>query len=219
MWVLLLATPVSRMLETAIKAQCQWTFRGISATKFIMVGQGFVTAVLALAVCGSATTPPVIVPPLPSGVDGTSIYNIWNHHNGRVPAVERGESPVGTILSPDYFKMVNLVPQDAPHPLYGDPDLRTSFLLDHMLYMTVDPNDQRMLTSSGLQTRTMAGSPITFMKNSNGETRVNGALVDKVEVLPNGIVVYHISDILYNYEDEVRTAFSSLASEGWEGSF
>lgn len=76
---------------------------------------------------------------------------------------------MGTILSPDYFKMVNLVPQDAPHPLYGDAVLRTRFLLDHMLGMTVDPNDQRMLTSSGLQTVTMAGSPITFKKNNNGK--------------------------------------------------
>ncbi|XP_047472323.1 uncharacterized protein LOC125027341 [Penaeus chinensis] len=184
-----------------------------------MVGQGFVTAVLALAVCGSATSPPLVVPPLPRGVEETSIYNLWNHHNGRVPAVERGESFVGTILSPDFFKMVNLVPQDAPHPLYGDRILRTRFLLDHMLQRTVDPNDQRMMTSSGLQALTMAGSRITFKKNSNGETKVNEALVNNVEVLPNGIVVYHISDILFNYKEEVQREFSKLTSEGYEGHF
>ncbi|ROT85118.1 hypothetical protein C7M84_021266 [Penaeus vannamei] len=101
-----------------------------------MLTQGFVAVALVLTVCGCAPSPQVAVPPVPRGAEGTSIYNIWNHHNGRVPAVERSESGVGTILSPEYFKVVNLVPQDAPHPLYADSSLRTRFLADHMLFET-----------------------------------------------------------------------------------
>lgn len=58
---------------------------------------GFVTVTLVLTVCGCAPSPQVAVPPVPRGAEGTSIYNIWNHHNGRVPAVERSES--GKITS------------------------------------------------------------------------------------------------------------------------
>lgn len=173
---------------------------------------GFVTVALVLTVCGCAPSPQVAVPPVPRGAEGTSIYNIWNHHNGRVPAVERSESGVGTILSPEYFKVVNLVPQDAPHPLYADSSLRTRFLADHMLFETVDPDDQRLLTPSGLQTLTIGDSPITFKKDSNGHTKVNGVLVDRVEKLPSGIVVYHISDILYNYAQKVDAEFKKLSS-------
>ena len=36
--------------------------------------------------------------------------------------------------------MVNLVPQDAPHPLYGDPALRDAFLRDTFVPLKVGWN-------------------------------------------------------------------------------
>lgn len=80
-------------------------------------------------------------------------------------------SAVRTLLSPDHFLMANLVPQDAPHPLYSGQftELRNHFLLDHMLGVSVDSSDPKMTSSGGLPASTLAANDVVFRKDNQGE--------------------------------------------------
>lgn len=66
--------------------------------------------------------------------------------------------------------MMNLVPQDAAHPLYSNKytDLRTEFLLDYMLEDAVSPDDPKMAEADGLTVTNLFGKSITFRKDAEG---------------------------------------------------
>lgn len=68
--------------------------------------------------------------------------------------------------------MVNLVPQDAPHPLYGDtPEvaaLRKEFLLDYLVLEPFDFQDPRMIQPEGLAVSNLGGKELIFYVDTNG---------------------------------------------------
>ncbi|XP_068246058.1 uncharacterized protein [Palaemon carinicauda] len=157
-----------------------------------------------------------IVPQIPNGVElGTvSIYNIWEHalRQQKGLAVQRENPNIGTILSPEFFLVINLVPQDAPHPLYSDKyaSLRTEFLLDYMIQEPVLPDDARMTAPEGLVVTNLNGKQIKFQKDGEGNLSVNGVSVEGTNPVKDGPVVYNISDFLFNHKERVDVAFQDL---------
>ena len=77
-----------------------------------------------------------------------------------------------TLLSPEFFLMVNLVPQDAPRPLYHDSaanqELLRLFLNDHMLTESVMFDDPRMAQPEGLSLTNLAGRELVFQTHQDG---------------------------------------------------
>lgn len=80
------------------------------------------------------------------------------------------------MLSPEFFHVVNLVPQDAPHPLYVNryAELRAALLRDHMLQDTVDPSDSRMKSNNGLTAKTLTGKSVVFKRDNRGKVVLAG---------------------------------------------
>lgn len=78
-----------------------------------------------------------------------------------------------TVLSPDYLKLVTLVPNDAPHPLYDDSpqnsELREQFLLDYLVQDPVSAQDPRLTQPQGLTVSNMGGRDLTFKMDSEGK--------------------------------------------------
>ncbi|XP_047500524.1 uncharacterized protein LOC125046692 [Penaeus chinensis] len=178
-------------------------------------------AVLVLSLPASAATSAMpLVPSLPKTVEeqGVSLVNIWNHalrnqkDEGGSPLV-RSEPGPRTILAPSPFLMMNLVPQDAIHPLYKDADLRTEFLLDYMLEAAVSPDDPKMAEEEGLTVPNLFGKSITFKKDAEGKVRVEGQTVEDSKQLSDGIVLYQLPGFLFDHQQRVREAFEVLQKE------
>lgn len=135
--------------------------------------------------------------------------NVWEHHQ-RLLNVTRG---IQTIVT---SSMMNMVPMDAPHPLYDDaPDsnaLRTQFLNDGFLGDRVDSSDARMKSKDGLVVKNFNGNNIVFKKNADGKMTANGIAVQKVETLSDGTLVYSLEDHLFQYKKKVDDAFHALLS-------
>ncbi|XP_069977118.1 uncharacterized protein [Penaeus vannamei] len=158
------------------------------------------------------------VPERPASVtlDGCSLFHIWNHAVRRQrTTAQANEPPVRTLLSPDAFLMTNLVPQDAPHPLYSSQftELCKQFLLDHMLDVSVDPNDPRVTSPGGLPASTLAANDVVFRKDSQGKITVNDNPVKEVETLSDGTVIYTIDNIMFDYRQQIQEAFEKLMEE------
>ncbi|XP_063604639.1 uncharacterized protein LOC134780093 [Penaeus indicus] len=158
------------------------------------------------------------VPERPASVtlDGCSFFHIWNHAiRQQRTTVQANESPVRTLLSPDRFVMINLVPQDAPHPLYSEQftELCKHFLLDHMLDVSIDSNDPRMTAPGGLPASTLAANDVVFRKDSQGKITVNDNPVKEVQTLSDGTVIYTLDNILFNYQQRIQEAFEKLLEE------
>lgn len=105
-------------------------------------------------------------------IDFPILLTIWNEScNSRFDSSFFSGVP-GTILTPDYITMVNLVPQDAPHPLYGDaPEtaaLRREFLLDYLVLEPLDFQDPRMTQPEGLVVTNLGGKELAFSMDANG---------------------------------------------------
>ncbi|XP_047472752.1 uncharacterized protein LOC125027628 [Penaeus chinensis] len=111
--------------------------------------------------------------------------------------------------------MMNLVPQDAPHPLYSGQftELRKHFLLDHMLAVSIDSNDPRMTSPGGLPASTLAANDVVFRKDSQGKITVNDNPVKEVQTLSDGTVIYELDNILFNYQQRIQEAFEKLLAE------
>ncbi|XP_042881273.1 uncharacterized protein LOC122258959 isoform X4 [Penaeus japonicus] len=177
---------------------------------------------IALSLFTAAATTMPLVPSLPKAVEdeGVSLVNIWNHalrnqkDESGSPLV-RSEPGPKTILAPDPFRMMNLVPQDAAHPLYSNKytDLRTEFLLDYMLEDAVSPDDPKMAEADGLTVTNLFGKSITFRKDAEGKLSVEGQSVEEKKQLPEGIMVYQLSGFLFDHRERVRVAFEALQKE------
>lgn len=80
-----------------------------------------------------------------------------------------------TVVAPDSGSMLNLVPQDAPNPLYHDAPpytaLRHAFLLDSFVQGAVDPQDKAMSTDAGLTVENMNGRALVFKRDQQGMGR------------------------------------------------
>lgn len=184
------------------------------------LGLGHFIAFLLLSM--GSNSEPELVPSIPNNVNRgvTSTYNIWEHalrqqKNAQGQAVLRNNVDIRTLLSPNSMLMVNLVPMDAPHPLYSDDykDLRTEFLLDYMIQESVSPEDPRMTQPEGLSVNNLNGKSITFKKNPQGKITVEGIDVVKTEMLSDGVNVYTLSNLLFSHQERVNNAFKQLSSQ------
>lgn len=67
---------------------------------------------------------------------------------------------------------MNLVPQDAPHPLYDDaPEnvlLRTEFLLDYLVQDPINVQDPEISSPEGISVTNLAGKKLTFAADPQG---------------------------------------------------
>ncbi|XP_069166597.1 uncharacterized protein [Procambarus clarkii] len=161
----------------------------------------------------------ILVPGIPDSVtlDNTHIYNLWKHalrnqKDGKgQPLVSDGPGPK-TVLSPASGEMRNLVPMDAPHPLYSNEyrDLRTEFLLDYMVSEAVSPDNAEMLQPEGLSVSNLNGNQLTFKKDAKDQITVNGVNVVTVQTLSDGIVTYTLDGFLFDHRGRVDEAFRHL---------
>ncbi|KAK8733853.1 hypothetical protein OTU49_006211 [Cherax quadricarinatus] len=167
------------------------------------------------------TSASLVVSPLPGSLDSgtSSLYNLWRHalrNQKPTAATSHAEAP-GTVVSPRLSLMANLVPQDAPNPLYDtsveNSHLRTNFLLSYLVNDAVRANDPRLTTPEGLTLANLAHKNITFKREADGKMTVNGKGVMQVQQLPDGTVVYTIDDFLFDHRPLVVDAFKKLLSQ------
>lgn len=71
-----------------------------------------------------------------------------------------------TLVAPEDFVMLNIVPQHVTNPLYianaTFSELRREFLLDHILLDPVDLTDKQLNTKEGLRMMTFSGKDLIF---------------------------------------------------------
>ncbi|XP_045613367.1 uncharacterized protein [Procambarus clarkii] len=161
----------------------------------------------------------ILVPGIPDSVtlDSTPTYNLWKHalrnqkDDKGQPLVSDGPGPK-TVLSPASGVLINLVPMDAPHPLYSNDyvDLRTEFLRDYMVSEAVSPDNAEMLQPEGLSVSNLNGNQLTFKKDAKDQITVNGVNVVTVQTLSDGIVTYTLDGFLFDHRGRVGEAFRHL---------
>ncbi|XP_068207352.1 uncharacterized protein [Palaemon carinicauda] len=154
----------------------------------------------------SMTVPEI---PLPAAMNPTaSQTHLWAYnqfYQDKYPTLEDARFPK-TILSPEYKKMENLVPNDDRHPLYENNnqravDLRAEFLLNYLILESVDERGPRITQPEGFTVENLLGKNITFMIDDQGNLNVNGVLVEKVDTLDNDMKVYHLADFLFDHSE------------------
>ncbi|XP_064082892.1 uncharacterized protein LOC135198850 [Macrobrachium nipponense] len=154
----------------------------------------------------SLTVPPI---PLPAAINPTaSQTHLWAYnqfYQDKYHNLEDVRLPK-TILSPEVKKMEALVPNDDRHPLYENSsqryvDLRAEFLLNYLILESVDEKDTRITQPEGLTVENLLGKNITFFMDDQGNLKVNGFLVDKVDTLDDDMKVYHLSDFLFDHSE------------------
>merc|ERR1712002_788889 len=125
------------------------------------------------------------------------LINLWQHSR-RLGENFSDEQPK-TIFAPFGPIFINLVPQDAPNPLYTtDATLRTSLLLDHMSTKLINPEE--ITDGEGIIAVSMNGKDVVLKKDpSTGTTTVNGLEVMEVNKLGDGTVIYVIDGVLFRY--------------------
>ncbi|XP_018010877.1 uncharacterized protein LOC108668216 [Hyalella azteca] len=147
------------------------------------------------------------------------LVNLWEHglrlqkrftEAGNV--LQPAPGAIKTLLAVDPGKMTNLVPMDAPHPLYHDaPDcsaLRHSFLLNAMFEAPLDLEDPALLT--GVHSHRALYGKETHTELYGGEVTANDVLVKSHQALPDGGLLLLGEDLLFDQEATVREAFKTL---------
>ncbi|XP_076046477.1 uncharacterized protein LOC143028379 isoform X1 [Oratosquilla oratoria] len=153
-----------------------------------------------------------LLPPITPAVrdECPSILRLWECSERRNEIRAQSEAPK-TIIAGDHFRVMNLVPQDSPHPLYDDSEentaLRRKFLLDHMFSEKMDPQDQSWTTKEMM---TLAGTPVTFQRGSNGDLTVAGIRVTSSKVLSDGTALYELEAVPFGYTEKVHEAWKKL---------
>ncbi|XP_047483842.1 uncharacterized protein LOC125035460 isoform X2 [Penaeus chinensis] len=168
------------------------------------------------------TEPLLTVPRIPQLVEegeSSSLLNLWRHalrHQDAAATLRDSREPK-TLISPDYFIVMNLVPQDAPHPLYDDaPEnvaLRTEFLLDYLVQEPINVQDPEISSPEGISVVNLAGKKLTFAADAQGKISINGVPVEMVEILEDGTQVYTVEDLLFTHKARVDEAFFHLVSQ------
>ncbi|KAK3881267.1 hypothetical protein Pcinc_014287 [Petrolisthes cinctipes] len=162
-----------------------------------------------------------VIPAIPRSLStsGLSLLGLWRY---AVSEQQVDMSPqdyqhieVRTILSPQHLVMLNIVPQDAPHPLYHNSpqntQLRQQFLLDYLIRDHIHPDDPRMMRREGLRVLNMAGHVLTFKKDSlSGSMTVNGIPVLYEESQETGTQIYVLSDLIFDHRSQIERAFLKL---------
>jgi len=151
------------------------------------------------------------VPPYNTSLEDTGAHdlgNLWQHHF-RVA----DKKTVRTIVT---TSMMNLVPMDAPHPLYSDEDwctaLRVEYINDQLVETEVDHNDPAMAAAPGVVVTNRNGKELKFRRpmGSGAPTSINDVPVTKVETLSDGTIVYVTGKHLFNWQKRVDDAFKKL---------
>jgi len=161
------------------------------------------------------------VPPFPKNLENTGAHdlsNLWEHHF----RVQKSSKKGRTIVT---ASMINMVPMDAPHPLYDDEAwstaLRAEFINDAIVEETVDQDDP--LLASGLVVKNRNGKELKFTRPvcAGGPTMVNGVKVMNVETLADGTVIYTLDEHLFNWRPRVDEAFKKMmaSQKGQQGCF
>ncbi|XP_069986257.1 uncharacterized protein [Penaeus vannamei] len=125
--------------------------------------------------------------------------------------------------------MGNLVPQDAPHPLYDDAPknvaLRNEFLLDYLVRDPINVQDPNISSQGGISVTNLAGHQLSFAADSEGKLTINGVPVKMIEILSDGTQVYTLADFLFEHRARAHdgrsscTSSASRRSSGRSGSF
>ncbi|KAB7504861.1 hypothetical protein Anas_10911 [Armadillidium nasatum] len=148
--------------------------------------------------------------------DASQFVFLWKNRLSNVektPGFVRTATQPKTVLVVEPFKMTNLIPQDAPHPLFSTEhaDLTDRFILESLSTEDVNFDDPKLLTPEGLTIKTMNGKDLTFKKDkSTGKIKVNGIDVVSHKVLKGNTDLIVTSDHLFNIYDDVQTAFNQL---------
>ncbi|XP_063591584.1 uncharacterized protein LOC134768747 [Penaeus indicus] len=159
------------------------------------------------------------IPQLVEEGESSSLLNLWRHalRHQDATATLRDDREPKTLISPDYFIVMNLVPQDAPHPLYDDaPEnvaLRTEFLLDYLVQDPINVQDPEISSPEGISVTNLAGKKLTFAADPQGKISINGVPVEMVEILEDGTQVYTVEDLLFTHKARVDEAFFHLVSQ------
>ncbi|KAF2349572.1 hypothetical protein FHG87_019674 [Trinorchestia longiramus] len=173
----------------------------------------------------SSDSPLIALPALSSDVQkelfqlNCSLTNLWEHglrvqkrFTDAEQVLKPGPGPIKMLVAVDSMKMVNLVPMDAPHPLYhAAPDcsaLRHSFLLNAMLETGVDLEDPSLL--QGVTLTNANGKEIVFKKDDKGEVTANGIRVTSHHRLSDGTALLITEELLFGLEEAVKEAFQDL---------
>jgi len=150
--------------------------------------------------------------------------NLWNDHSDFVNIInadarhvartgaQREQAPTPqTLILGKSGALLNVVPQDSGHPLYGDSGLRAEFLNDHFVADRISPDDPRMETTQGLVIQNLNGNNLTFKKEL-GRITING-----VEAEPSsseGFQIYAIDRPLNHWFDRIQEVWRNTPSQG-----
>jgi len=157
------------------------------------------------------------LPALPKALEdelfelSSGLSNLWAHDTRELPPGPRsGDSRPRTLVAPSGSAMLNLVPADAPHPLYGDAALRDDFLRDAFVDTKVDLTISQVDSAAGSSVSNNNGKPLTLKRNREGALSVNGVPVSQTQELSDGTQVLVVEGLLFDWRQRVQRAFSDL---------
>lgn len=162
------------------------------------------------------------IPPIPEEIkriadgEGRSFVNLWEYAldsdgQGHGPVIRTNVAGAKTILAPGLNARKDLVPQDAPDPLYGDTHplvvLRQQYLLDHMVSEPVKPTDADLTKRGGVTHVTLSNKEVTFRKDVKGQMFVNDVPMIHATSFKDGTQLYILQEILFDNQQRVNVAF------------
>ncbi|XP_068200239.1 uncharacterized protein [Palaemon carinicauda] len=107
--------------------------------------------------------------------------------------------------------MLNLIPQDAQNPLYGNTEelrtLRRNLLKDHLVLDPIKPDHPNITSEEGTKALTFTGKDVHFRKNEKGELTVEKIPVRQVLSLEDGTQIYILDDFLFDNRQKVGQIF------------
>ncbi|KAB7506916.1 hypothetical protein Anas_03042 [Armadillidium nasatum] len=142
--------------------------------------------------------------------DMSGLLNIWE---ARLRHVERKTDSKPSCVT--FMKMINLTPQDAPHPLYSPDygDQTDNFILDHLCMDEISCDDEKLGSAEGVILKTMSGKDLVFKKREKSETlSVNNIEIEGSKTLSDGTQVFVLTDFSFNHYDELQESFKHISA-------
>jgi len=124
------------------------------------------------------------------------------------PAVRLNFEPK-TVLAPTNFQMLNIVPQHARNALLATnfTQLKREFLLDHILYDSVDTASPDLSATEGLVVPTYSGKEVVLRNDPKGGLMVDGVPIVAQMELSDGSTLMTIDGLLFNNREKVNVAY------------
>jgi len=188
-----------------------------------MAPQLRVAAAACLVAAAAAVLPPfATVPEVPQTVldgaghvDANVFVEWWGDLYARGgdashPAVRLNFEPK-TVLAPTNFQMLNIVPQHARNALLASnfTQLKREFLLDHILYDSVDSAspDLTAAGAGGLVVPTYSGKEVVLRNDPERGLMVDGVPIVAQMELSDGSTLMAIDGLLFDNQEKVNVAY------------